>query len=197
MSDGYAARLSHYPNKGVCGLPESTDSSRVFQMKLRQLKELLSSSSSSEHQDRPQKKRIVLFTGAGISTSAGIPDFRGPQGIWTVEKNKHSNNNNNNKRQRKRKSLETVPLQADTTSRASPVTMDFAAAQPTLTHRAIARLIVDGHVTFCITQNVDGLHRRSGLSRAFHAVLHGCVFTEQCQDCRTEYFRNFEVGGST
>lgn len=73
--------------------------------------------------------------------------------------------------------------------------MDFSAAKPTLTHKAITKLVEMGHVQFCITQNVDGLHRRSGLSRAKHAVLHGCVFTETCEDCHMEHFRDIDVGG--
>lgn len=181
MSDSYAARLSHYPNKGVCGLPESTDSSRVFHMKLKQLKSLLGGN-IKKNDVQIDRKRIVFFTGAGISTSAGIPDFRGPKGIWTVEK----------KQKRKRQRAEEEETAAATTK-----SMDFSAAEPTLTHQAITRLILDGHAQFCVTQNVDGLHRRSGLPRDNHSVLHGCVFTETCQGCDTEYFRDFEVGGST
>jgi len=61
MAD-YAARLSDYQNKGVCGLPENTDSSRVLLTKLKKLHELVVKS-----------KHTVILTGAGISTSAGIP----------------------------------------------------------------------------------------------------------------------------
>jgi mono-ADP-ribosyltransferase sirtuin 6 len=75
------------------------------------------------------------------------------------------------------------------------VMMDFSAAKPTLTHRAIAKLASLGIVKFCVTQNVDGLHRRSGLSRDHHAILHGEVFTEKCSNCGTEHFRDFDVGG--
>lgn len=71
--------------------------------------------------------------------------------------------------------------------------MDFASASPTVTHRAITKLIHLGIIRFCITQNVDGLHQRSGLSRKYLAVLHGCAFTEKCEDCGTEYFRDNEV----
>jgi mono-ADP-ribosyltransferase sirtuin 6 len=73
--------------------------------------------------------------------------------------------------------------------------MDFSHAQPTLTHRAIAFLVEKNVVSFCITQNVDGLHQRSGLSRSKLAVLHGCVFTERCEDCGTEHFGDQDVGG--
>lgn len=212
MSDGYAARLKHYPHKGVCGLPESIDSPRVYQMKLKQLKELLSSS-----------RNIVVFTGAGISTAAGIPDFRGPLGIWTVEQRRqkeekrtaaagqkkkkekkrkrqrrggeeanHHDDDQQQQQQQSEGAVSTTPIGSTST------TMDFATALPTLTHRAVTRWILDNHVQFCVTQNVDGLHRRSGLSRDRHAVLHGCVFTETCGNCHgREYFRDYEVGGST
>ena len=69
MSAGYASRLSAYPNKGVCGLPESRDTPRAYKVKIDALAEAIKGSS-----------RIVIVTGAGISTSAGIPDFRGPKG---------------------------------------------------------------------------------------------------------------------
>ena len=72
MSAGYASRLSTYPNKGVCGLPESRDTRRAYKVKIDALVEAIKGSS-----------RIVVLTGAGISTSAGIPDFRGPKGRQT------------------------------------------------------------------------------------------------------------------
>lgn len=71
----------------------------------------------------------------------------------------------------------------------------FESATPTITHRSITRLVQLGLVEYVITQNVDGLHRRSGLSRSKLAVLHGCLFTEICEKCKTEYFRNFDIGG--
>lgn len=78
---------------------------------------------------------------------------------------------------------------------APEASIDFGKARPTLTHRALTKLVKEGIVDFVITQNVDGLHRRSGLSRHSHAVLHGCAFTEKCEDCGTEYFRDFDIGG--
>jgi mono-ADP-ribosyltransferase sirtuin 6 len=168
MSDGYASRLAEYPNKGVCGLPESSDTKRSLTIKLDKLAAMVKKS-----------KYFVILTGAGISTNAGIPDFRGPQGIWTLEKEKKKAEKSKKSRKRQRE----------------PVVMDFASAQPTLTHRAIEKLASEGILKFCITQNVDGLHRRSGLSRDHHAVLHGCVFTEKCSDCHMEHFRDTDVGG--
>ncbi|GKY99934.1 hypothetical protein MPSEU_000947000 [Mayamaea pseudoterrestris] len=176
MSDGYAARLKHYPDKGVCGLPENFDSSRVLTLKMNALAEMMDTS-------RSQPKRIVILTGAGISTAAGIPDFRGPNGIWTLEKQQSKAS--------KRKRNEA--LTTDTAP--PPPSIDFTQAKPTLTHQAITRLILDGKVQFCLTQNVDGLHQRSGLPRNKLAVLHGCAFTERCEDCLTELFRDDEVKG--
>jgi len=75
MSGGYASRLSHYPNKGVVGLPEIYDTDRTLTVKIKRLTAEIQSSTN-----------IVILTGAGISTAAKIPDFRGPNGFWTKEK---------------------------------------------------------------------------------------------------------------
>jgi NAD+-dependent protein deacetylase sirtuin 6 len=175
MSASYASRLKDYPNKGVCGLPEMTETARAYKIKVKELAVLMRESNHT-----------VVLTGAGISTAAGIPDFRGPKGIWTLENKKQQ------KHKRKRK-LENAYKSAESDD--SACSMDFAAATPTFTHRTITRLVSEGIVHFAITQNVDGLHRRSGLSRDKHAVLHGCAFTETCQDCKTEHFRDTDVGG--
>ena len=74
MSASYAERLSAYPNKGRCGLPENYDTERSLSSKITKLAQLITESSYT-----------VVLTGAGISTAAGIPDFRGPNGIWTRE----------------------------------------------------------------------------------------------------------------
>ena len=141
----------------MCGLPERKDKGRVLTLKMKKLTKLVQDAG-----------HIVVLTGAGISTNAGIPDFRGPNGIWT----------NENKRKRGSKEV-----------------MDFSKATPSLTHRALVKMVEVEKLDFVITQNVDGLHRRSGLSRDRHAVLHGCVFTEECEKCHTEHFRDFDVGG--
>ena len=73
-SDNYAGRLSEYKNKGICGLPEKNETKRSLEAKLKRLIQLVKES-----------KHTTVITGAGISTNAGIPDFRGPKGIWTLE----------------------------------------------------------------------------------------------------------------
>ena len=173
MSSGYASRLSEYSNKGICGLPEVKDSQRAFTVKLKRLAELV--------QNAPH---IVVITGAGVSTSAGIPDFRGPYGVWTKEKESKEGGYKNNSGRKRGRQGETAPRQIE----------DFSDAKPTLCHRAITKLVSLGKVDYCVTQNVDGLHRRSGLSRSKHAAVHGCVFTERCEnkECGAEFFRDFD-----
>lgn len=218
-SEGYANRLSKYPNKGVCGLPEVVDSKRTLVRKVQQLVKMMK-----------EAKHIVVLTGAGISTSAGIPDFRGPNGIWTTEKRglkelkrkrkkaAPSNQSASNKstepyllgdekvfdidgrddriagRKRNRSDQNTCATRVSTES-TTQTFISFEAAEPTLTHRAITKLTDEDIIKYCVTQNVDGLHRRSGLSRSKHSVLHGCIFTEKCEKCDTEYFRDYDVGG--
>eukprot|EP00934_Nitzschia_sp_Nitz4_P005503 Nitzschia sp. Nitz4//scaffold3_size479765//362341//363258//NITZ4_000150-RA/size479765-processed-gene-1.253-mRNA-1//1//CDS//3329550908//5493//frame0 len=121
MSAGYAARLSEYPNKGVVGLPENFDSKRQVKTRISRLAQMI--------QDA---KHVVILTGAGISTSAGIPDFRGPRGIWTLEAKQAK------EKARKRKRGDSGTQSA--TPSATPA-MNFEAAKPTVTHRAIAYLV--------------------------------------------------------
>ena len=403
MSAGYASRLKEYPNKGVCGLPEQRETTRSYSLKRQRLLELVleavasaqtgNDENNNNNDDKKNKNYydkndttkttkkmhrggIVVLTGAGISTAAGIPDFRGPKGIWTLEerqkqKNKriaratqkklaksspttampttstsswmaepkedkegmNMNNNKNNNNQplsslsctgpvlveenlttspsntmatnntnvtmtaaaagvtatttttstnttntsfpsgcpstvdhddkdhretnnnSKNNEHDLVPVPgpvktgsatpngstnpeemtrrveaaasaspvksqnitdhdrdengkktneatttgttiSSTTTTTTTVPMDFCHAQPTLTHRALYYLTEQvGYIAFCVTQNVDGLHRRSGMRREHLAILHGCVFTEKCQDCSLEHFVDWDVGG--
>ena len=181
MSAGYASRLSEYPNKGKVGLPESYDTRRALSIKLRRLAKEVHASTYT-----------VVLTGAGISTASGIPDFRGPNGIWTKEKTKLKQQKKNASSSKRKRSTTPEPMIAEKQKQEENM---FVLARPTLTHRAITKLKLDGKLKYCVTQNVDGLHRRSGLSRNHHSTVHGCVFTEKCANCGCEYFGDNELGG--
>merc|ERR1719436_99592 len=112
-----------------------------------------------------ESKHIVIFTGAGISTSAGISDFRGPTGVWT------------------RKAEGLPPIAGTSTVK----------ALPTKTHMGIVELQRRGIVKYVISQNCDGLHRRSGLPASAISELHGNGNVEICEDCGRRYFRDFKA----
>ena len=198
MSGGYADRLKHYPNKGVCGLPERLDNDRTLRTKLETLVKRVR-----------EAKHLVVFTGAGISTAAGIPDFRGPSGIWTKQQAKDkeakqqakakASANRSAKKRGREEELEAAAVGASADIGASEVksesdaggsasgtvqgAIDFSSAQPTYTHRALVELSKRGHLKFLVTQNVDGLDQRAGHPRDKMAVLHGCILEEKCAEC--------------
>lgn len=155
MSVNYAAGLSPYADKGRCGQPEIFDPPEDLQQKVEDLADLVRKSSN-----------IVVHTGAGISTACGIPDFRGPNGVWTLEE----------------KGLDP---KFDTT---------FETARPSVTHMALLQLQRVGMLRVLISQNVDGLHLRSGFPRDHLAELHGNMFVEECSKCGKQYVRDSVVG---
>ena len=160
----YAARLSHNPDKGVVGLPEQSDSERVKKAKFKKLTRYFK-----------EAKNVVCLTGAGISTKAGIADFRGPNGVWTKEES--------SKGRSKKVKLEEV------------MDSSFEQAKPTTTHEILAMLHSDKRLSAVISQNVDGLHLRSGLARDALIELHGNVFMEKCIKCTFEIFHDKDIGG--
>ena len=121
-----------------------------------------------------QSSRIVAFTGAGISTESGIPDFRGPQGVWTkdpeAEKLSNIHYYMNDPEVRKR---------AWQTRLNSPVWQ----AQPGSGHQALVELQQQGRLLAVITQNIDGLHQVAGNTTERVIELHGTMRDVVCMVC--------------
>ena len=121
-----------------------------------------------------EAERIVVLTGAGISTESGIQDFRGPQGLWTK-----------NPGAEKMATLANYVAEPETRRRAwrnrleSPVWK----AEPNEGHRALVRLEQAGRLHLLITQNVDGLHAAAGTSLERLVEIHGNVREVTCLDC--------------
>ncbi|WYZ33979.1 hypothetical protein EsH8_I_000255 [Colletotrichum jinshuiense] len=113
-----------------------------------------------------RSNHFIAFTGAGISTSAGIPDFRGPDGAWTLRAQR---------RQRTGKTTSTLQ------------------AIPTKTHMALVELQNKGILKYLVSQNCDGLHRKSGILPDMISELHGNSNREYCKDCGKEYLRDFRA----
>ena len=119
-----------------------------------------------------RSQRVVVFTGAGMSTESGIPDFRSPGGIWT----------------------KMMPVQfqdyiADPQARRVSWQRRFEmeetwnATQPNEGHRAIAQLVARGKVSHVITQNIDALHQAGGVPDSQVIELHGNTRHAKCLDC--------------
>ena len=117
-------------------------------------------------------KRIVAFTGAGISTESGIPDFRSPGGIWTRYKPIYFDD-----------FMSSDEMRRESWRRKFATDETMLTAEPNAGHRALARLVEQGRVTAIVTQNVDGLHQRSGVPDSKVIELHGNTTYASCLDC--------------
>eukprot|EP01132_Coremiostelium_polycephalum_P007639 gene7639-9397_t len=145
-------------NKGISKEEDKNeyyDPSDTLTLKIKQLASIIKSS-----------KHIIIYTGAGISTSADLPDFRGPNGCWTKEANKIVDDTK-------------VP--------------SLTEIVPTFAHMAIAKLVELDIVKFVITTNMDNLHLRSGVPVSKIVELHGNSFKERCTVCKKDYYREKEI----
>ncbi len=117
-------------------------------------------------------RRLVVFTGAGISTESGVPDFRSPGGVWS-----------------KMKPINFQEFVGSEAKRREAWTRTFTGAagwvgaRPNAGHEAVARLVAQGKVATVITQNVDNLHQESGVPPDQVVELHGNASYATCLEC--------------
>ncbi len=121
-------------------------------------------------------RNAVVFTGAGISTESGIPDFRSPGGIWTRMAPIDFQD-----------FLASEEMRRETWRRRFAMEDTFRAAEPNRGHRAVATLVRRGTVAAVITQNIDGLHQASGVPDRQVIELHGNTTYATCLDCGERY----------
>jgi NAD-dependent deacetylase len=119
-------------------------------------------------------RQIVVLTGAGISTESGIPDFRGPQGVWTK-----------NPEAEKTATLSYYVRDPEVRRRAwqNRLESEMWSAKPNAGHRALAELERRAALHTLVTQNVDGLHIAAGTSPERIVEIHGTVHASKCLSC--------------
>jgi len=111
-------------------------------------------------------KHAVIFTGAGVSTSTGVADYRGPNGVWTCL----------------------------ATGRIPDESVDLHTVKPSYTHMCITKLVEKKMVKFVTSTNLDGLHWKSGLEPHINlSELHGNMYCARCPRCKAEYYGNDPV----
>jgi NAD-dependent deacetylase len=119
---------------------------------------------------------VLPFTGAGISTECGIPDFRSPGGLWTQNKPIPFD-----------EFLASREMRVESWRRRFVMQDKFGGAKPGRGHRALASLYRSGKVPAVVTQNIDGLHHASGIPAGDVVELHGNTTYALCLDCRQRY----------
>ena len=119
-----------------------------------------------------EASRVVVFTGAGISTESGIPDFRGPGGLWTKMAPIDFGD-----------FIRSADMRREAWRRKFEIDKTIVSADPNKGHMAIAKLVDMGKVTHVITQNIDNLHQASGIPPARIIELHGNGTYAKCLDC--------------
>ncbi len=119
-------------------------------------------------------RAVAVLTGAGISTDSGIPDFRGPSGIWTRDPAAE-----------KMSTFQVYVSDPAVRQRSWQARLSHPAwtAQPNAAHLALARLAASPIDTTVITQNIDGLHQRAGTPEDRVLELHGTMYTVVCVNC--------------
>ena len=123
-----------------------------------------------------ESRRAVVFTGAGISTESGIPDFRSPGGIWSKMKPIYFE-----------EFVSSEAMRREAWTRTFTGAASWTGARPNAGHYAVARLVARNKVSAVITQNVDNLHQESGVPVDRVIELHGNASYAACLDCGTRH----------
>ena len=121
-------------------------------------------------------KRAVVFTGAGISTESGIPDFRSPGGVWDKYQPIHFQD-----------FIASAEMRRESWRRKLKLDELIGHAEPNSGHKAVAELVATGKVACVITQNIDGLHQQAGVPDEQVIELHGNTTYAACLDCGKRY----------
>ena len=136
-----------------------------------------------------ESKNIVIFTGAGISTESGIPDFRSPGGIWTKMKPIMFQD-----------FISSKSWQLESWKRKFEIDKNINIAKPNIGHNVIAKLNNKNKISYIITQNIDNLHQDSGVSSKKIIELHGNGTYAKCLDCEKhytlDYIKNFLINNN-
>jgi NAD-dependent deacetylase len=121
-----------------------------------------------------QARRVVVLTGAGISTDSGIADFRGPQGVWTKDPEAE-----------KMATLQAYVSDPELRARSwqNRLTSPMWSASPNAGHRALVDLERSGRLDLLVTQNIDGLHQKAGSDPALMVEIHGTSLDVMCLSC--------------
>jgi NAD-dependent deacetylase len=117
-------------------------------------------------------RQILVFTGAGISTASGIPDFRGPQGVWSRRKPVYY-----------QEFMKSEAARVEHWDYKLEAWSSISEAQPNAVHLAIVQLEKADKILMVVTQNIDGLHSLAGTSRDRLVELHGTNSLVECQTC--------------
>jgi NAD-dependent deacetylase len=123
-----------------------------------------------------KSRRVVAFTGAGISTESGIPDFRSPGGLWTKNQPIEFS-----------EFLSHKEMRDEAWRRKFAMEDSFRNAKPGRGHRALVSLLQRGKLAAVITQNIDNLHQVSGIPTGKVIELHGNGSYATCLDCGIRY----------
>ena len=119
-------------------------------------------------------QRVVLLTGAGISTASGIPDYRGPDGVWTK---------NPGAEVRAHIDVWMTDVEVRRAGWQRRANMSWGTVQPNAAHYAVADFALRETLDVVVTQNIDGLHQKAGLSGERLIEIHGTVHESLCMGC--------------